>query len=220
MLVAIQCALAMASLVFGAGKDADLVPTNDIKPMMRVRSVALYASFGPERKLTPVVQIVLRSQPSLLCRGAVWRQDLFDPPHHGFVPKVVQDILGVIRRFRNREHHCCCRRLHNFRVQQQKPCMFLNILQRYVSLTISKIPRWVFITVLDIATELVITILPCFPLRSIRMHLYDKFKVMLSFSTRLLVIAFSILSIWAISFAVSDPTRSEKSKLEKVDSMM
>lgn len=86
--------------------------------------------------------------------------------------------------------------------------MFANILQRYISLTLSKIPRWVVVTIFDIATELIIIILPYFPLRSIQMEPYGKFKVMLSFSTRLLEIAFSILSIWAISFAVTDPTRA------------
>lgn len=73
-------------------------------------------------------------------------------------------------------------------------------------LTKLKIPRWVFITVFDIATEVVVIILPTFPLRGIQMEPYGKFKVMLSFSCRIIPIAFSALCIWSISRAVLNPT--------------
>lgn len=86
--------------------------------------------------------------------------------------------------------------------------MFDSTLVAHVSLTCSKIARWVIVTILDIATEIVIIVVPYFPLQAIQMEPYDKFKVMLSFSTRLFAIAFSILSVWAISFAVTDPTKA------------
>jgi hypothetical protein len=41
VLVVIQCALVMESLIFGTGKDVQLVPLDDVKPMMNVRSISI-----------------------------------------------------------------------------------------------------------------------------------------------------------------------------------